>query len=108
MIRSETPPSTAQRTRCRGEMFTLQWLKLPPSLYKPCHNRCDRESAERCAEPHGESTVARSGDGGALVASAWLLNEKNFRKIDGHRVLWASATIFDRQPLVQQSQEKVE
>ena len=26
------------------------------------------------------------------VASAWLLKEKNFRKIDGYRDLWALAT----------------
>jgi hypothetical protein len=31
------------------------------------------------------------------VASAWLLREKKFRKIDGHRDLWALATIADRQ-----------
>jgi hypothetical protein len=28
------------------------------------------------------------------VASAWLLKEKNFRKIDGHRDLWALAAIL--------------
>ena len=27
------------------------------------------------------------------VAWAWLLKEKNLRKIDGHRDLWALATI---------------
>ena len=35
------------------------------------------------------------------VASAWLLKEKNFRKIDGHRDLWELAKILGRQPLVQ-------
>jgi hypothetical protein len=35
------------------------------------------------------------------VASACLLKEKNFRKIDGHRDLWALAKILGRQPLVQ-------
>jgi hypothetical protein len=40
------------------------------------------------------------------VASAWLLTEKHFRKIDGHRDLWALATILGRQP-AQQSKEKV-
>jgi hypothetical protein len=35
------------------------------------------------------------------VASAWLLKEKNFRKIGGHRDLWALAPILGRQPLVQ-------
>ena len=41
------------------------------------------------------------------VASAWLLTEDKFRKIDGHRDLWALATILGRQPQVQQSQEKI-
>jgi len=35
------------------------------------------------------------------VASGWLLKEKNFRKIYGHRDLWALAGILGRQPLVQ-------
>ena len=41
------------------------------------------------------------------VAWAWLLKEKNFRKIDGHRDLWALATILGRQPQFSQSQEKL-
>jgi hypothetical protein len=30
------------------------------------------------------------------VASAWLLAENRFRKISGHRDLWAPATILGR------------
>jgi hypothetical protein len=30
------------------------------------------------------------------VASAWLLTEKHFRRIDGHANLWALAAILDR------------
>jgi hypothetical protein len=41
------------------------------------------------------------------VAWAWLLKEKNFRKTDGHRDLWALATILRRRPLVQPIQEKL-
>ncbi len=40
------------------------------------------------------------------VASAWLLTEKHFRKIDGHKDLWALATILGRQAQGQ-PQEKV-
>jgi hypothetical protein len=31
------------------------------------------------------------------VASAWLLAEKRFRRIDGHATLWAQAAILDRE-----------
>ena len=50
-IHSETSPSTAStHTKyCRGEMFTLQRLKAATfGVQMPCHNLCDRESAERC------------------------------------------------------------
>lgn len=40
------------------------------------------------------------------VASAWLLAEQRFRKIDGHRDLWALAAILGRRLQVQQSQEQ--
>jgi hypothetical protein len=32
------------------------------------------------------------------AASAWLVTEKHFHKLDGHRDLWALANILDRQP----------
>jgi len=31
------------------------------------------------------------------VASAWLLTENHFRRIDGHADLWASAAILARE-----------
>jgi hypothetical protein len=31
------------------------------------------------------------------VASAWLLTEKHFRRIDGHADLWALAAILGRE-----------
>jgi hypothetical protein len=30
------------------------------------------------------------------VASAWLITEKHFRRIDGHKDLWALAAILGR------------
>jgi hypothetical protein len=41
------------------------------------------------------------------VASAWLLTENRFRKISGHRDLWALATILRRKTETEISQEKV-
>lgn len=41
------------------------------------------------------------------VASAWLLTETHFRKIDGHRDLCALATILGRKLQSQTSQEAV-
>jgi len=82
-------------------MLTLQRLKLPPSPYKClATNQCNRESAERVARR--TANVTRWRDREVVerwVAWAWLLKEKNFRKIDGHRDLWALATILGRRPL---------
>jgi hypothetical protein len=70
------------------------------AIQMPCHNQCNRESAERVARR--TANVTRWRDREVVerwVAWAWLLKEKNFRKIDGHRDLWALATILGRRPL---------
>ena len=43
------------------------------------------------------------------VASAWVLTEKHFRRIDGHADLWALAAILgrDTKSTTQPSKEKV-
>ena len=41
------------------------------------------------------------------VASAWLLTQKHFRKVDGHKDLRALATILGRQSQDSASKEKV-
>jgi len=42
------------------------------------------------------------------VASAWVLTEKHFRRIDGHTDLWALAAILGRDTKSNQpSKEKV-
>ena len=74
-----------------AEMFTLQRLKLPPSLYKCL------ATANLIETPHS-GVACRTTNGkywryqGMVerwVASAWLLTENRFRKISGHRDLWA-------------------
>jgi hypothetical protein len=80
-------------------MLTLQRLKLPPSPYKCLATTTVIESPQSWWRDR--EVVER------WVAWAWLLKEKNFRKIDGHRDLWALATILRRRPLVQPIQEKL-
>lgn len=91
-----------------AEMFTLQRLKLPPSLYKCLATTNVIESPQGgVARRTGNVTRWRDQDMvERWVASAWLLTEKHFRKIDGHRDLWALATILGREQ-VQTSKEKV-
>jgi len=94
-IHSETSPSAAstQTKCCRGEMFTLQRLKLPPSPYK-CLAKTNVIESQQSAVERRTANLTR-----------WryreMLKEKNFCKIDGHRDLWVLATILGRQPLVQ-------
>jgi hypothetical protein len=40
------------------------------------------------------------------VASAWLLTEKHFRRIDGHSDLWALAVILGRETKMKKAVSK--
>jgi hypothetical protein len=77
-------------------MFTLERLKLPPSPYK-CLATTNMIESPQSGVARRTATVTRWRDREMVerwVASAWLLKEKNFRKIDGHRDLWALAAIL--------------
>jgi len=92
-----------------AEMFTLQRLKLPPSLFKCLATTNIIESPQGgVARRTGNVTRWRDQDmAERWVASAWLLTEKHFRRIDGHQDLWALATILGREESTQSSKEKV-
>jgi hypothetical protein len=54
--------------------------------------------------------VTRWRDAGMVerwVASAWLLTEKHFRKVIGHRDLWTLAVVLGREQKSNTSSEKV-
>lgn len=93
--------SVAQRLR-EGikEMFTLQRIDVPPSLHKCLATTNIIESpVERRTH-----NVKRWRDQDMVLrwaASAWLLTEKHFRKIIGHRDMWALASILERKTIVQ-------
>ncbi|HSL69599.1 MAG TPA: IS256 family transposase [Longimicrobiales bacterium] len=92
-----------------AEMFTLQRLKLPPSLFK-CLATTNIIESPQGGVARRTGNVTRWRDQGMAerwVASAWLLTEKHFRRIDGHRDLWALAAILGREESTQSSKEEV-
>ena len=92
-----------------AEMFTLQRLKLPPSLYKclATTNIIESPQGGVARRTHNVTRWRDAEMAERWVASAWLLTEKHFRKIDGHKDLWALAAILGRQPQSQLSKEQV-
>ena len=92
------------------EMFTLQRLQIPASLHKCLATTNIIESPQSGVERRTRN-VTRWRDADMAhrwVASAWVLTEKHFRRIDGHADLWALATILGREVVGQRtSKEKV-
>jgi hypothetical protein len=85
-----------------SEMFTLQRLQSPPSLHKCLATTNIIESPQSGVQKR-TSNVTRWRDADMVqrwVASAWLITEKRFRKIDGHKDLWALAAILGREQQV--------
>lgn len=80
------------------EMFTLQRLQIPPSLHKCLATTNIIESPQGGVQKRtGNVTRWRDADmAQRWVASAWLVTEKHFRKIDGYKDLWALAAILER------------
>jgi putative transposase len=99
-LERDYPTAAASLREGLAEMFTLQRLKLPPSLYK-CLATTNVIESPHSGVSRRTANVTYWRDQEMVerwVASAWLHTEKHFRKIDGHRDLWALATILGRQP----------
>ena len=82
-----------------AEMFTLQRLKLPDSLHK-CLTTTNIIESPHSGVRRRTHNVSRWRDAEMVerwVASAWLLTEQHFRRIDGHQDLWALAAILGRE-----------
>ena len=93
------------------EMFTLQRLQIPESLHKCLATTNIIESPQGGVERRTHN-VTRWRDADMVqrwVASAWVLTEKHFRRIDGHADLWALAAILGRETKStnQPSKEKI-
>jgi transposase-like protein len=92
-----------------AEMFTVQRLQLPPSLYK-CLGTTNVIESPQSGVQKRTHNVTRWRDAGMVerwVASAWLLTEKHFRKVIGHRDLWTLAVVLGREHKSNASSEKV-
>jgi putative transposase len=81
------------------EMFTLQRLQIPVSLHK-CLATTNIIESPHSGVRRRTDNVSRWRDSAMVerwVASAWLLTEKHFRRIDGHEHLWSLAAILGRE-----------
>lgn len=81
------------------DMFTLQRLQIPASLHK-CMATTNVIESPHSGVRRRTHNVSRWRDSDMVerwVASAWLLTEKHFRRIDGYENLWALAAILGRQ-----------
>ncbi len=91
------------------EMFTIQRLKLPPSLYKCLGTTNIIESPQGGVQKRTNNVTRwRTSDMvHRWVASAWLLTEKHFRKVSGWRDFWALSVILGREQNPHLTPEKV-
>lgn len=103
-------PSAARSLReGMAEMFTIQRLKLPPSLYK-CLGTTNVIESPQSGVQKRTNNVTRWRTAEMVqrwVASAWLLMEKHFRKVVGHKDFWALSVILGREQNPHTNQEKV-
>ena len=90
------------------EMFTLQRLDVPQSLHKCLATTNIIESPHSGVEQRTHKVTRwRSQDMvERWAASAWLLTERHFRKVIGHRDLWSLAGILGRETSLQKTVSK--
>ena len=83
-----------------AELFTLQRLNVPPSLWK-CLATTNLVESPQSGVRKRTLKISRWRDQAMAerwAAAAWLVTERHFRKLDGHHHLWALANILDRKP----------
>ena len=92
-----------------AEMLTVHRLQIPPSLYRCLGTTNVIESPQSGVQKRTHNVTRwRTGDMvERRVASAWLLTEKHFRKVVGHRDLWALAVVLGRERKPNASSDKV-
>lgn len=92
-----------------AEMFTVQRLKLPPSLFH-CLGTTNVIESPQSGVQKRTNNVTRWREASMVdrwVASAWLLTEKHFRKVIGFRDFWTLAVVLGREENNAASREKV-
>ena len=93
-----------QAAKCLREgihdLFTLQRLNVPPSLWK-CLATTNVIESPQSGVRKRTLKISRWRDQAMAerwAAAAWLITERHFHKLDGHRDLWALANILGRTP----------
>ena len=89
------------------EMFTLQRLKVPTSLHK-CLATTNLIESPHSGVRKRTRNVCRWRDADMAerwAASAWLLTEKHFRRIDGHQELWTLAALLGRESCAEKKEK---
>ena len=105
-LETEYPSAARSLREGMAEMFTLQRLQLPPSLYK-CLGTTNLIESPQSGVQKRTYNVTRWRTAEMVerwVASAWLLTEKHFRKVSGHQHLWALAATLGRKTQTKQEQ----
>jgi len=83
-----------------SELFTLQRLQIPASLHR-CLATTNFIEGPQGAIRRRTSKVSRWRDQAMVqrwVASGWLVTEKHFKCIDGHKHIWTLSAILGRIP----------
>jgi putative transposase len=99
MIEREHCQAAASLREGIEETFTINRVDVPPSLHR-CLATTNVIESPHSGVRKKTGNVSRWRDGAMVmrwVAGAFLLTEKNFRKIMGYRDLWTLAGILGRQ-----------
>jgi len=108
MIECDHPAAAASLREGLEETFTINRADVPPSLHR-CLATTNVIESPQSGVRKKTGNVCRWRDGGMTlrwVAGAFLLTEKNFRRIMGYHDLWALAGILRRTKNVSPSHEE--
>ena len=109
MIERDHPEAAASLREGLEETFTINRHDVPPSLHR-CLATTNVIESPQSGVRKKTSNVCRWRDGDMIlrwVAGAFLLTERNFRKIMGYQDLWTLAGILGRTIATRSQQEKV-
>jgi transposase-like protein len=108
MIERDHPEAAASLREGLDETFTINRHDVPPSLHR-CPATTNVIESPQAGVRNKTGNVSRWRDGEMVlrwVAGAFMLTERNFRKIMGHRDLWALAGILGRTKNAASSQQE--
>lgn len=108
MIERDHPEAAASLREGLEETFTINRHDVPPSLHR-CLATTNIIESPQAGVRKKTGNVSRWRDGKMIlrwVAGAFLLTEKNFRKIIGYQDLWTLAAILGRTAVAAASEEE--